>query len=148
MRGYYLVAGAVLGGVYLMSKKVLEGGPNPIVVQRIAEAIAKQEGPYIQGKRSFRNHNPGNLTMDIGPNTVHPIGRDGIYMVYANDADGWEDLRQQIRLWLTGKSKVIFPDMSLAEVAGIYTRTEQLAWAANVARFLGVTVTTKLSELV
>jgi len=119
---------------------------NGATVSRIAEAIAFAEGFHVAGSRPRRNNNPGNLTLDIagGGRTV---GRDGAYVVYATAADGWEDLKAQVRMMLANKSRFYNRDMRLIDVARIYTATEQDAWARNVAFKLGVTSETKLSEI-
>lgn len=117
------------------------------VVHHIALAIATAEGFFRPNSRPARMHNPGDLTLDIGGNTVRPIGHDGMYMIYATDRDGWEDLHQQIRLMLTGRSKVYKPADTIEQVASKYTTTEQKPWAANVAKYLGVPVTTRLCDI-
>jgi hypothetical protein len=113
------------------------------IVDRIAKGIAAAEGFYVTSSRAARNHNPGNMTKDL---TGKAVGRDGAFVVYANDQDGWENLKKQIRLAFGG-SLIYNPSMSILEFAKRYTATEQLAWANNVAGYLGVNVHTKLSEL-
>lgn len=119
---------------------------NELVIQELAKAIARAEGFFVIGSRPAKNHNPGNLTVDIagGPKAV---GKDGMYVVYATDADGWEDLRGQVRLMFNGGSNVYNSEMTIQEMANRYTATEQTAWAANVARSLGVPVTTRLKNI-
>lgn len=113
----------------------------------IARAIAFAEGFYSPGSRPGRNHNPGDLTLDIGGNDIHPVAFDGPYGIYQSDADGFADLQQQILLWLTGKSKVAGPSDTIAMLSRKYTATEQDSWAKNVSSYLGVSVDTPLSEL-
>jgi hypothetical protein len=113
----------------------------------VARAIAFAEGFYSPGSRASRNHNPGDLTLDIGGNDIHPLSFDGPYAIYQSDADGFADLQGQIILWLTGKSHVAGPSDTIATLSRKYTATEQAGWARNVASYLGVSVDTSLSEL-
>lgn len=116
-------------------------------VKAIARAIAFAEGFYVPGSRAARNHNPGDLTADIGGNDIHPIGFDGPFAIYADDQQGFADLEQQILLWLTGRSRVAAPGDTIATLASKYTATEQASWARNVASYLNVSINSKLSEL-
>jgi len=130
----------VLFGVLLRKRAALGNS----IVDRFSKAIAAAEGFYAPGSRAARNHNPGNMTKDL---TGKAIGRDGLFVVYANDQDGWENLQAQVRLAFGG-SLIYNSAMSILEFAKRYTATEQLAWANNVAANLGVNINTKLSELV
>lgn len=116
-------------------------------VKRIAKAIEFAEGGTVPGSRPFRNNNPGDLTTDIGGNDIHPIGYDGPYAVYATYEDGLADLEQQVIFWLTSRSKVAGPHDTIYTLSRKYTTTEQDGWANNVASYLGVPTSTKLSEL-
>lgn len=113
------------------------------LIEKIAQAIATAEGFYVPGSRPARNHNPGDLTIDTIGQTV---GRDGVYVVYSDDATGWAALRQQVQLMFSG-SHIYNPAMSILEVAANYTATDQMAWAKTVATKLGVSINTRLSEL-
>ena len=130
----------LLGGVVVTSETV---------IKKLAQAIAKAEGFYVQNSRPNRNHNPGNLTRDL---TGKSIGFDqgpGIsYVIYATDADGWQALETQVQLMFSGGSRYYKPTMTIQEMAHEYTGTQQLEWARNVALSLGVTPATKLNELV
>lgn len=117
------------------------------IVHHLGLAIATAEGFFKPNSRPARMHNPGDLTLDIGGNSAHPIGHDGMYMIYANDRDGFEDLHQQIRLMLTGRSRIYKPTDTIDQMASKYTTTEQKAWASNVARYLGVPTSTRLCDI-
>ena len=114
-------------------------------VNKLADAIAYAEGFYVAGSRPARNHNPGNLTKDL---TGKAIGKDSIYVVYANNADGWEALKKQVSAMLDNSSRIYNSAMSIMDMARKYTTTEQEAWAKNVASRLGVSTDTKLMDLV
>ncbi len=118
-------------------------------VKALARAIAFAEGFYVPGSRAARNHNPGDLTLDIGGNEIHPVAFDGPFAVYATDEQGFADLEQQILLWLTSRSKVATPADSIDTLSRKYTATisEQPGWARNVAAYLGVGTDTKLADL-
>lgn len=118
-------------------------GLSEVIVRKIAEAIAFAEGYYVAGSVPSRLNNPGDLTVDI---TGRAIGQQGIYQVYSSAQDGWEALYTQVRLMFAG-SHIYNPLMTIAEIASHYTTTQQAEWAANVARRLGVSINTRLSEI-
>lgn len=133
----------IVGILLLISGGVAVVMGEKKIIERIAQAIAYAEGWGVQNSRPHRNHNPGNITRDI---TGKSIGVDGIYRVYATDADGWEALEKQVSL-MFGGSKIYQPSMTIAEMANKYTTTQQADWARNVAAQLGVSTATKLSEI-
>lgn len=111
---------------------------------KIAQAIATAEGFYVDGSRPARNHNPGDMTEDlIGKAT----GKDGIFVVYSNDEDGWNNLYAQINAWLNGTSRHAGPGTTITEIAKFYTTTQQEIWANNVAEYLGVDSSTPIGEI-
>lgn len=115
-----------------------------VATNAFAVAIAYAEGFYINGSRPQRNHNPGDLTIDtVGLG----VGKDGPFVVYANDDDGWAALKRQVQLILTNTSNVYNTDMTIQDVANRYTATDQSAWALNVANKLGVSPDTKVSTI-
>lgn len=71
-----------------------------------------------------------------------------MFIVYANDGDGWEALERQVSLMLTNASQIYNNQMTIREVAERYTTTDQLAWATTVASRLGVSMDTKLADIV
>jgi hypothetical protein len=123
---------------------VVSSGVADYIVKKISEAIAFAEGFYVPGSIPQRFNNPGDLTRDL---TGKAVGQYGMYMVYGTPEDGWEALYKQVRL-MFGGSRIYNPLMTIADVARSYTATEQTAWARNVAAHLGVSVNTKLSEIV
>jgi hypothetical protein len=115
-----------------------------LAVNAFATAIAYAEGFYVNGSRPQRNHNPGDLTIDtVGLG----VGKDGPFIVYANDADGWTALKRQVQLILTNTSSIYNTDMTIQDMANRYTATDQAAWALNVAGKLGVSPDTKISTI-
>jgi len=113
------------------------------IIDKFARGIARAEGFYVKNSRPARNHNPGDLTADtIGKG----VGWDGAYVIYPDDETGWAALRRQVALFFSG-SRYYDAEMTIWEVAKLYTSTDQVAWANTVAKELGVSVTTKLSEI-
>lgn len=117
---------------------------NLSLVSKIADAIAFAEGFYVPGSRPRRNNNPGDLERDV---TGKGVGMDGPYVIYATPQDGWDALKHQVMLMFAG-SHVYQPSMTIAEMASHYTSTEAGPWSLNVARRLGVPVTTQLDQIV
>jgi hypothetical protein len=118
------------------------GGPTiyPDAIKRVAEAIAKQEGFYVAGSIPQRAHNPGDLKI---PGWTGATLGSGI-SVFDSDGAGWTALYRQLWLILTGDSARYNLDMSIDDMARTWTATQQSAWAANVAGYLGVDTNTKL----
>lgn len=112
-------------------------------VQAIAKAIALAEGFYVSGSIPQRANNPGDLVEgDIGNGTLGA----GI-TVFATPEDGWNALYNQVSKMLNGTSHIYSPNMTIAQVAGKYTATQQTAWANNVSGSLGVSPDTTLSDI-
>ena len=63
---------------------------------KLAHLIATEEGFYEKGTLPQRNHNPGDLRHS--PHSQHPGDPNDIGVI-ASDADGWEDLERQLRLY-------------------------------------------------
>ena len=117
---------------------------KPAVISKIADAIAFAEGYFAADSRPRRDNNPGDLERDP---TGKAVGRDGPYVVYANPQDGMEALKRQVQL-MFGGSHIYKPSMAIVEVARHYTATDPDLWARNVSSYLGVTVETRLDEIV
>jgi hypothetical protein len=110
----------------------------------LAGAIAVAEGFGLPGARPTRDHNPGDMTSDL---IGKAVGKDGAFVVYANDDDGWMNLYYQCDLWLSGQSAHAGPDSTIQQIADFYTATQQSIWANNVANHLGVSVDTPIGSL-
>ena len=106
-------------------------------IKRIAEAIAKAEGYGVPGAIPTVRNNPGDIK-----------GPDGEIRWFATPEDGWNALYRQVTMMFTGESRYYRADMTIAEIARIYTgESTYMNWANNVARFLGVTPETRLIEV-
>lgn len=118
-------------------------------IQLMSEGIALAEGFFVPGSLAAVNHNPGNMTLDL---IGKKIGMNKGFVVYANDADGWANLRKQVEKILTDASGIYTSQMTLREIGQKYASTsppdEQLAWAINVASKLGIDIDTPVSTLI
>jgi hypothetical protein len=117
---------------------------NTNLTKAIAQAIATAEGFYVSGSRPARNHNPGDMTADL---IGKAVGKDGAFVVYANDSDGWANLYAQINAWLEGTSAHANADSTIHDVSRFYTTTDQDAWANTVASKLGVSIDTPIGQV-
>jgi hypothetical protein len=129
---------------------MVDASQNPLTV-KIAQAIAHAEGFFVSdpNARPRRNHNPGDMTSDL---VGRGIGKDGSFIVFATDADGWANLYAQVNAWLNGTSRFHSGQSSIADLAGLgdetgYTSTDQVAWANTVAAKLNVSIDTSLAEI-
>lgn len=125
-----------VGAVLLVSRSVRSIEESAIT--RLAEAIARAEGYYVAGSLPRRMNNPGSLT-DI----------TGKLRQYETPEQGWEALRDQVRRMLSGTSLIYRPSMDIRRIADIYTGGDNPeSWARTVAQHLGISTSTRLSELV
>jgi hypothetical protein len=141
------VGGAAAAALYIFDKGSLNQAVADIVpspTDALAKAIATAEGFYSDGSRPQRNHNPGDMTLDI---IGKGIGKDGPFIVYANDADGWANLKAQIQEWFDGTSRNADNTATIADLSQFYTDTEKSSWANNVANALGVSIDTPISDI-
>jgi len=125
----------ILVGAWMISRMKTEVDTR---VKKIAEAIAAAEGYYVSGSLPQRLNNPGSLK-----------GSDGKLVAFASAQDGWNALYRQVQLILLGASKWYTPDMSIEEIARVYTGGDKPdVWASIVAAKLGVTPDTPISQVV
>lgn len=113
-------------------------------IDAFANAIATAEGFFVTGSRPQRDNNPGDLTVDT---TGTGIGKDGPFIIYATASDGWDALKKQVQLILTDASNIYNSDMTLRDIASIYTTTNQMAWANTVASALGISLDVPINSL-
>jgi hypothetical protein len=144
----YLVLDAT--GAAAQSSSSSSGGSGS--AHAISLAIGVAEGGYDasgnnlnNGTVPSRNHNPGDLTVDVNGTGQ---GLSGGFVVYPDDATGYAALDYQVGEWLNGTSANATGDSTIAQISQFYTTTDQSAWANNVAATLGVTVDTSLNTIV
>lgn len=118
------------------------GGPlvYPPAIVNLAQAIATAEGFYVTGSIPQQANNPGDLVVPGWTGTV--LGAN--ISVFDSVNAGWNALYAQLYLILTGGSAYYNLDMTITDMANVWTATQQASWASNVAAALGVTVSTPL----
>lgn len=106
-----------------------------------AESIAQAEGFGVAGAIPTVRNNPGDL-----------VGSDGQIRSFSTVNDGWAALYRQLDLMRDGLSRNYDPDDTIAEVAAVWTQTQQTEWARNVvagmnARGFSITAHNTLAEV-
>jgi hypothetical protein len=131
--------------VFLVIATRSEASPRPVApsdnIGKFASAIAVAEGYGTPGAIPTRARNPGDL--NLGPPTLAGT----TITVFESEADGWNALYAQLVKIRDGRSANFQASMSIAEMASVYAPSEPDAWAANVARTLGVTTDTIVGTL-
>lgn len=113
-------------------------------VVQFAEAVANAEGFGLAGTIPTLANNPGDLVI---PNwTGQKLGAEGI-SVFASSDEGWNRLKHQIQIIIDGTSHVYSLDDTISSMASKWTKTQQAAWASNVATYLSVSPGTTLREV-
>lgn len=128
----WAVAGVVIALlVWLASNKQIGTGTvaTKSQIQRIAEAIARAEGFYTDSTLLQRLNNP------VGLKSVST----GTLRRFNTIQEGWEAAYRQIELILTNESSIYNKDMTIAQIAPIWTGNDRpAAWAVVVSGELGV----------
>lgn len=103
----------------------------------IAYGIAVAEGYFVPGSAPARLNNPGALK-----------GSDGRLREFRTADEGWAALFDQVARMLSGRSAYYRPDMTIREIAQIYTGGDNPeGWARTVAGYVGVTPDTRLVDV-
>lgn len=116
-----------------------------------ALAIQLFEG-YFKGSRSYKNNNPGNLRYS-GIFAAMAIGKDDKnFCVFETYEKGLDALKTLLKRAATGLSSVYKPDDTLLQFYGKYAPSSDgnhpLSYATYIAKRIGVTVDTKIKELI
>ena len=113
----------------LFGRRIANPPESENAIALIADAIAHAEGFFAGNTLPRRKNNPGSIT------------RDGQLIQYPTEQDGWNALYRQIESMLYGWSSYYSPDMTILQVAHVYTGEDKPeAWANIVASRLGVSV--------
>lgn len=147
--------------IYVLSQKIqeLDDVPTdntrvfPDAYKQFAKAISVAEGYGVVGAIPSLANNPGDLELPHWQG--EKLGSQGISVLDPDTVDaplppngGWYRLLKQIEFIGEGKSHVYSLDMTIQEMSLKWTTTQSEAWAENVANYLGVSVTTQLSEVI
>ena len=123
-------------------------------VNEIAEAIATAEGYYAEGEHDghslpYRLNNPGALKQPALGGVDLPTWQGTGLVIFPSAERGWMALRHQIRLMLSGGSRIYHPSDTLLTVAAKYTGGDaSRIWGHRVAAELGVEPAATLAEVV
>jgi hypothetical protein len=125
--------------------------PLEVRVTAVADAIARAEGYYARGEHDGRSllhrlNNPGGLKKPALHAEALPTWKDTGLVWFPTAEMGWAALRHQVRLMLTGRSRIYDPSDSLLLVAMKYADGDT-NWGWNVAEHLGVSPGATLADL-
>lgn len=120
-------------------------------VEDLAYAIAVAEGYFADGRHDGRTlpyllNNPGALKKPSLGAADLPTWKDTGLVEFPTPEMGWDALRHQVRLMLTGTSAIYAYSDSLISVGDKYADGDQ-NWGVNVATRLGVPPARTLGEL-
>ena len=116
-----------------------------------ALAIQSFEG-YYKGSKSYRNNNPGNIRYS-GMFAAMALRNDGTnFCVFETYEKGLDALKVLLKRAATGLSSVYKPNDTLLQFYSKYAPSSDgnypSTYAAYIAKSLGVTVDTKIKELI
>jgi hypothetical protein len=120
-------------------------------VDEVANAIAVAEGYFAAGMHDGRTlpyllNNPGALKKPALGAADLPTWKDTGLVEFPTSESGWDALRHQVRLMLTGTSAIYAQTDSLYSVGDKYADGDA-NWGVNVAARLGVEPARTLAEL-
>ena len=118
------------------------------LISKLSEAIADEEGFYVEGSVPQRANNPLDITDEgnIGNGIISTSGPAGAGItIYSTAAEGCDAGQRKLRRMLSGASEVYLLSMSIEEVGMKWS--DDPNWGKNVAAKLGVTPETTLPEL-
>lgn len=112
-------------------------GQQQAGVLAFAQAIAVAENV------APAHNNPGALSSLAGGTGTFGAG----LAVFASCADGWNALYRQLNLIISGGSSQYWLDMSVQEMAQVWTATNPTGWARTVANQLGISVDQNIGDV-
>ena len=141
---------AIAHGATSLTPPFASRGPNDRVGV-LAQAIATAEGYYAPGERDGHSlphwlNNPGSLKKPaLGAESL-PTWKDTGLIVFPTERMGWDALKHQVELMVTGNSSIYDPSDSIVDVAKKYAAGDP-NWGKNVARKLGISPSCTLGEI-
>lgn len=126
---YFFLVGMfiALAGVLVL------GGKAGDKIDRLAKAIAKAEGFYVDGSLPQRTNNPGDLKIA----SLAADWSDG-KAVFPTVDEGWAALRKQLSIILNGTSNYYRPTDTFARFAQVYTGGDDShSWLETVTSTIG-----------
>lgn len=118
------------------------------VIEQFVQAHAVFEGFFKDGTIAKVYNNPGCLKFANQKNAVK--GGNG-FALFNSEQDGWNALREQVRLNLSGKSSLYDINQDFYSYIYVYASTspdnEKKAYAEFIAQKVGVSPNTKLKDL-
>ena len=120
-------------------------------IEEVANAIAVAEGYFAAGPHDGRTlphvlNNPGALKKPALGAADLPTWKDTGLVWFPDPEMGWNALRHQVRLMLTGTSGIYAHSDSLISVGDKYADGD-VNWGVNVAMTLGVPPALTLADL-
>lgn len=123
----------LIGGAWLLLSRPFSS--RIYTMDALMQGIAKAEGFGIPGKLPTVRHNPGSLTAN------------GQLRTFATDGEGWAALRHQLDLIFSGQSAYYSPDMSILDLARVWTGEDNAAgWAATVSQYVGLPSSSRIGD--
>ena len=105
------------------------------------------EGAPEGGSRSYRNHNPGNIT-----HWPTEVGRDGIQAIFSDDCAGFTALHEYLVNAANGNNKAYDTAVTIADFLQIYTGlkegNELANYRATVVQYSGLDLKQELKFLI
>jgi len=141
---------AIAHGAKSLTLPFASRGPNDRV-GILSQAIATAEGYYAPGERDGHSlphwlNNPGSLKKPaLGAESL-PTWKDTGLIVFPTERMGWDALKHQVELMVTGKSSIYDPSDSILDVAKKYADGDP-NWGKNIARMLGISPSCTLGEI-
>lgn len=108
-------------------------------MSKLAEAIARQEGFYVEGSLPQRNMNPGDLRH--APGETHP-GNPNAVGAFPNLAAGWAALERQLGLYA---ARGLTVQQAIYEFAPP-TENDSAQYLAYICQQLGCTPATSVTD--
>jgi hypothetical protein len=111
------------------------------IVSKLAEAIAHEEGFYVQGSIPQTRNNPGDLRHS--PHSFHTGNAPDDIGTIDTAADGWEDLERQLGLYAAR-------GLTVAQAIDEYappSENNSAAYLAYVCQYVGCQPTDLVSDV-